>query len=228
MCCCCAAAVKTLQSNSTRNRNINTRLFPKISTPASQPVGGWMWNCCLAGGRNAIRSCQRQQQLISLSSSDVRTGTKERAWRSVHGPKECIQKSFGVVLLTRANLLSRRGPGVAARSTHFIRDPRALLWITPALCAHSAPLLSAGGALDSQLSPTGFLFFSFLFFGKRLIKNKKLGLRREKNIDHYFFKTQVAMETHLAAHCSVLLGWLDATRYKILKNHNRRNSLCIW
>lgn len=26
------------------------------------------------------------------------------------------------------------------------------------------------------------------------------------------------METHLGAHCSVLLGWLDATRYKILKN----------
>lgn len=166
MCSCCAAAVKTQQSNSTRNRNINTRFFTKISTLASQPAGGWMWNCCLAGGRNAIRSCQWQQQLISLSSSDVRTGTEECAWGSVHGPKECTQKSSGVVLLTRANLLSRRGPGVAARSTHFIRDPWALLWITPALCAHSAPLLSARGALDSVSALANrlpFLFFSFFW-----------------------------------------------------------------
>lgn len=95
----------------------------------------------------------------------------ERARRSVHGgvctdQKNAPKKSFGVVLLTRANLLSRRGPGVAARSTHFIRDPWALLWITPALCAHSAPLLSARGALDSVSALANrlpFLFFSFFW-----------------------------------------------------------------
>lgn len=52
-------------------------LLAKISTSASQPADGLMPNCCLAGGSNAIGSCQQQQQQKkkknSMSCSDVRT-----------------------------------------------------------------------------------------------------------------------------------------------------------
>lgn len=124
MCSCCAAAVKTQQSNSTGNRNISTRSFAKISTSASQPVDKWMWSCCLAGGVNATRSCQNQQQQIMMSEERRRNGTELRALTKKTPPGKFF------VRLTWANLLSRRGPGVAACSTHFIRDPPATLWIT--------------------------------------------------------------------------------------------------
>lgn len=204
MCSCCAAVVKTQQSNSTRNRNINTRFLAKISTSASQPGDKWMWNCCLAGSLNAIRSCQNQQQQIIMSSSDVWTDTEVCELSSVHWPK--------TMHFLMEVLCPYPGPTCSPDEGQVWQRARPTSSVTCGLLSrslqHSAPTLLHFCLADvlstlSLLSPTGLLLS---FFGKRHKESETWSSRRKciPSFFNLFFKKRrkpgcnVNLKTHLA------------------------------